>query len=347
VTAIRYVRYAPGLQIVLARNALFALFISVIPALMPVVGLKALHLGPCNLGLLFTSMGAGSVAAAAFIIPWLRAQYSSNTLIVLANLLLVLVYVLMALVRQTELFLIVAALAGVGWTLSASELWVAAQRAMPSWARGRMNATVIMVSQGAMALGGVIWGCAATKAGTSYALLGAAILFLISLVLAAPLSIDFTGKLNFDPAPVTSFSHRLIYMPEPRDGPMSITVEFKIDCTRGQEFIRMMRQVRLIHLRNGAYSWRLHEDLTRSNTFRLELVVPSWNEHLLQRQRMTKAEKDMLEKGLESPHGRYSARRTDLPIGEQRAANASAMYFQCVHPANKSEYLRDSRHPWG
>jgi hypothetical protein len=128
---------------------------------------------------------------------------------------------------------------------------------------------------------------------------------------------------------------------------MSITVEFKIDCTRGQEFIRMMRQVRLIHLRNGAYSWRLHEDLTRSNTFRLELVVPSWNEHLLQRQRMTKAEKDMLEKGLESPHGRYSARRTDLPIGEQRAANASAMYFQCVHPANKSEYLRDSRHPWG
>jgi len=70
-TAIRYVRYAPGLQIILERNVLFALFISVIPALMPVVGLKALHLGPCQLGLLFTSMGAGSVAAAAFIIPWL------------------------------------------------------------------------------------------------------------------------------------------------------------------------------------------------------------------------------------------------------------------------------------
>jgi MFS family permease len=69
VTAVRYVRYAPGLQIVLARNVLFALFISVIPALMPVVGLKVLHLSPCNLGLLFTSMGAGSVAAAAFIIP--------------------------------------------------------------------------------------------------------------------------------------------------------------------------------------------------------------------------------------------------------------------------------------
>ena len=55
---------------------------------------------------------------------------------------------LMALVRQPEAFFVVAALAGVGWTTSASELWVAAQRAIPGWARGRMNATVIMISQG-------------------------------------------------------------------------------------------------------------------------------------------------------------------------------------------------------
>jgi hypothetical protein len=291
-----YVRYAPGLQVVLARNALFALFISVIPALMPVVGLKALHLNPSQLGLLFTSMGVGSVAGAVFIIPWLRARYSPNTLVVSANLVVVLVYVLMALVRQQQLFLVVAALAGVGWTLSASELWVAAQRAMPGWARGRMNATVIMVSQGALALGGVIWGYAVATTGTTYTLLGAAVLFLISLALARPLSINFTGTLNFDPAPVTTFSHRLIYTPEPHDGPMSITVEFKVDCAHGREFINLMREVRLIHLRNGAYSWRLDEDITRPNTLRLEMIVPSWNEHLLQKERMTKAEKELLEK---------------------------------------------------
>jgi hypothetical protein len=58
-TIIRYVRYAPGFQVVLARNFLFALFILVIPALMPVVGLKVLNLSSSNLGLLFTSIGAG------------------------------------------------------------------------------------------------------------------------------------------------------------------------------------------------------------------------------------------------------------------------------------------------
>jgi MFS family permease len=295
-TAIRYVRYAPELQIVLARNVLFALFISVIPALMPVVGLKVLHLNPSQLGLLFTSMGAGSVVGAAFIIPRLRARYSPNTLIIFANLLVVLVYILMAVVRQTELFLVVAALAGIGWTLSASELWVAAQRAMPSWARGRMNATVIMVSQGALAIGGVIWGSGVAMTGITYTLLGAAILFLISLALASPLSINFTGTLNFDPAPVTTFSHKLIYTPQPRDGPVLISVEFQVDCARGREFIEIMREVRLIHLRNGAYSWRLHEDLTCPNTLRLEVIVPSWNEHLLQKERITKTEKGVLER---------------------------------------------------
>src|SRR5262249_54157319 len=68
VTTIRYARNAPGFQAVLARNFLFALFISVVPALMPVVGLKVLQLSSSNLGLLFTSMGAGSVLGAVLII---------------------------------------------------------------------------------------------------------------------------------------------------------------------------------------------------------------------------------------------------------------------------------------
>jgi hypothetical protein len=70
-----------------------------------------------------------------------------------------------------------------GWTLSASELWVAGQRAMPDSARGRLNATVIMISQGAMAIGGVIWGSADAFAGVSYTFIGAAVLFLTSLLL--------------------------------------------------------------------------------------------------------------------------------------------------------------------
>jgi predicted MFS family arabinose efflux permease len=193
---IRHARNAPRLQVVLARHFLFALFASVIPALMPVVGLKVLLLSSSKLGLLFTSLGAGSAVGAVFVIPWLRACLSPDRLTLSANLLLVLVYILMAFVRHTEAFFVVAALAGVGWTMSASELWVAAQRIMPSWARGRMNATVIMISQGAVGFGGLIWGSAGAIVGASYALLGAAVLFLTSLLLGRRLSLDFAGNLE-------------------------------------------------------------------------------------------------------------------------------------------------------
>jgi MFS family permease len=67
-TAICYLRRAPELQALLVRNFLFALFISAIPAVVPVVGLKELQLNAANLGLLFTSMGAGSVVTALFIL---------------------------------------------------------------------------------------------------------------------------------------------------------------------------------------------------------------------------------------------------------------------------------------
>ena len=168
----------------LARNFLFALFISVYSGIDAGCGLEVVAPQLSDLGLLFTSMGAGSVIGAVFIIPWLRARLSPMPMVTLsANLLLALAYVLMALVRQSEVFFVVAALAVVGWTMSASELWVAAQRGMAGWARGRMNAAVIMISQGAMAMGGVIWGSAAAIAGASYTLLGAAALFVTSLLL--------------------------------------------------------------------------------------------------------------------------------------------------------------------
>jgi hypothetical protein len=57
-----------------------------------------------------------------------------------------------------------------------------------------------------------------------------------------------------------------------------------------------MRKVRLIHLRNGAFSWRLHEDLSLPNTYRIEVMVPSWTEYLLEQERMTTSEKKIVDK---------------------------------------------------
>src|ERR1700722_2982204 len=45
--ALRYVRDSPAIQVILARNIIFSFFISIIPALIPVIVLKELRLQPC------------------------------------------------------------------------------------------------------------------------------------------------------------------------------------------------------------------------------------------------------------------------------------------------------------
>jgi MFS family permease len=299
-TAVRYVRYAPGMQIILARQILFSLLVAAIPALLPVIGLRKLHIDAAALGLLYTMMGAGSVITAVFILPWGRAHYSPNTFSRLATYLLALVILLMAFVRQTQLLLVVAALTGVAWTSAANELWLAGQRAMPGWARGRMNATVIMFSQGAMALGGVIYGISAQKFGVTAVLVAVAVLILVLLLafqlLSSPLSIDFTQRLSFEAGAVTPLSRDFLQVPQPRDGPVLMTIDIQLDETRGRELDSFMNELRLIHLRNGAYSWQLFADPARPNHFHVEIMMPSWSQYLLHCERITKAEKEVIDR---------------------------------------------------
>jgi MFS family permease len=301
-TAVHYVRYAPGMQVILARQILFSLAIAAIPALLPVIGLKELHINATDLGLLYTMMGMGSVIAAVFILPWGRAHCSPNTFTRLAAYLLALVILLLAFVRQMQLLLFVAAFAGVAWTATGNELWLAGQRAMPGWARGRMNATIIMFSQGAMALGGVIYGITAQKFGVTAILVAVALLILVLLLtfklLASPLSIDFTERLSFELGAVTPLSQNLNFIPQPRDGPVLITIDFQVDETRGRELDSFMNELRLIHLRNGAYSWQLFADPARPNHFHVEIMMPSWSQYLLHCERITKAEKEVIDRAL-------------------------------------------------
>ena len=316
VSAIRYVRYTPGIQIVLARNLLFAFFISIIPALVPVVGLKELHLDLSDLGLVFTSMGVGSVFCAVFVLPWARARFHSNTVTLLANILVAIVFFLMGTIRDPRLFFVAAGLAGLAWTMSASELWVAGQRAMPSWARGRMNATIIMAAQGAMALGGIVWGSSVSMWGVKWTMIAACILQLGTLLIQLRLSIVFTSTLHFEPAPIAGSSHKLIHLPAPHDGPVAVMIDVEVDRVLGQDMLDVLREMRLIHLRNGAFSWRLHEDLGRPNTYRVEMMYPSWTEYLLMQERLTKSERDII----------YKARR--FHIGENAP---DFRHFLCVN----------------
>jgi MFS family permease len=287
--AVRYMRYAPGVRIVLLRNLIFGVVIGATPALLPVVGLKILHLDSLKFGLVYTAMGIGSLAGAIIILEPARKRLKPNQMTILGGFVLALSYVLMAIVRQPELFFAVAALAGAAWTISASELWVAGQRVIPDWIRGRMNATHMMVSQGGLTLAGILWGTLAMQLGAHWALFSASALGIVSAVTARRWSIDFSAEINPEPDPLSQDNYGP-YLPDLDDGPITTALEIEIAPENHIRFIRLMKQIRLVFLRNGAFSARLDQDMANPNRFRLQAMVSSWAANQRLGQRITRDE---------------------------------------------------------
>jgi Transmembrane secretion effector len=166
---------------------------------------------------------------------------------------------------------------------------------MPDWARGRMNAVHMMASQGGVAVGGIIWGAAAASLGLRATLFGGAFLLAASLALAIPLSINFAHRLELDPAPLKA-AHGFPLVPKAEDGPVTITVELIIRPEDREEFLAVIKELRLVFLRNGAFLYRVDEILEHPGTFRTEMRVSSWAEHLRQHARMTKAETELAQR---------------------------------------------------
>ncbi len=293
--AVRYARYTPGVRVILLRNMIFSAIIAVIPALLPVVSLKELHLPATSLGLVFTFMGVGSVAGAVVILPMLRQRFCSNSITIIAMVLLGAALALIAVAKMLPIFLLSAMLTGTAWTIAAAELWVAGQRAMPSWARGRLNATVITVSQGAIALGGILWGAAASTIGIQTTVFVAAAVAFTGVLVVRAFSIDFTSDIHFIPGRWGNPKVPLTRSPRPQDGPVAVHIEIQIDREGGAKLMPLVREARLIQLRNGAFSYQMFEDLTRPNIYRFEMMYPSWTEYKLVDGRLTKEEREVID----------------------------------------------------
>lgn len=286
ISSLRYARNSARMKTILFRNLLFSMVISVIPALLPVIALRECGCSAAQLGLIFACVGVGSLGGAVFALPYLRQRISPNAIISIAMAVMVVVLLSMALIREVPALMASAALAGVGWALAGSELWVAAQRVMPGWVRGRMNSFQIMLGQGSMAIGAVIWGTGAATAGLDLTFAGAAVVTLAALAIGHRFSINFATEARVDAAPLNHL-HDLSAAPDDDKGPVTITIEYGIAGDDREKFRILMQEVQATLRRNGAFHCRLDESLDQPGLFRLEYMLSTWAEHLRQNARMT------------------------------------------------------------
>src|SRR2546428_1591034 len=166
---VRYVRHAPALRTVVVRTAAFVGFASALWALLPLVAKTALGRGPVAYGALVGSLGLGGLLGAAILPGWRRRQ-STDAITAVATVVFALGCLALAWVRDFSVLLGAMLVAGTGWLIVVSSLILAAQRGAAEWVRGRALAVSSLTLFGSFAVGALLWGVVADRAGITLAL---------------------------------------------------------------------------------------------------------------------------------------------------------------------------------
>ena len=173
-----------------------------------------------------------------------------------------------------------------------STLTTATQTSVPAWVRARALAVYLLVFQGAMAVGSVIWGAVATRVGLRTTLLCAGIALLIAA--AATFRLRLAGLRELDTRPSGHWPEPILVVERHEEhGPVLVTVEYSIDPASAREFARAMQLMRRIRRRDGALRWGLFEDAATPGRFIETFVVESWAEHLRQHERVTISDREI------------------------------------------------------
>lgn len=289
-TGLGYVVNGPIFRRILVRAALFVFPASALLALLPVTAADTWHLGAGGYGVALGAIGVGAVLAVAVPAP-LRQKVPPNTLLAVCA-------AAYGAATLAVVFLPFAAaapflvLSGMTWLITLTTLNAAAQLHLPRWVRARGLAMYLLVFTGSQAVGSYLWGVVATREGLGVALTVAAVLLGVAALSVVPLGLrPETGKLSRDisrawPMPM------VVFEPCPNDGPVLVTVRYRVATDTLQDFVQAMSAVRRSRLRTGGHSWGLYHSLEHPDTVLERFTVPSWTEF----------ERQHTERWLESDH---------------------------------------------
>ncbi|MDR2453880.1 MAG: MFS transporter [Bifidobacteriaceae bacterium] len=279
---LRYVRNAPGVRRIALRAALFVVPGSALWALLAVVAHSGLHLGSRGYGLMLGALGGGAVGG-ALLLPFLRGRLSNNAILALSTLLYSACLVAVALTGSVGLVVAVLLLAGVGWVCCLSVLNTAMLLSLPNWVRARSMAVYNVVFMGGQGLGALFWGAVGNLLGPDAALLAAAAITLgcLATMHLWPLY-RATGTLDRTTQPMSEST--------PDDavpasaGPVQIQIEYRVAADDESAFRRAARALASSRRRTGAVTWDLWQDVADQRVFIEQYTLPSWGEHLAQRE---------------------------------------------------------------
>jgi MFS family permease/quinol monooxygenase YgiN len=287
----QYVAQSRPMRAVLLRIAIFFLQSTALFALLPLVAKRLPGGGAWAYTLLLASLGLGAIAA-AFWLPRLRVLVTRDRLLRDGTWIQALAMIGVGFAPNTWSAAAAMMIGGAAWLTVVNILTVSSQLSLPDWVRARGMSIYMMTMMGAASASAALWGHVAGLIEVAWTYVAAALTGLVALALTRRFHAGPEAELDLSPArileePVPAFpvEHRM--------GPVMVTVEYRIDPARAEEFAAVMRESRANRLQKGALSWGLFHDTTDPGRYIEYFLDESWADHLRRFDRFTAADAEL------------------------------------------------------
>jgi hypothetical protein len=228
--------------------------------------------------------------AAAMTLSRIRKHVDADTLLACTSVYYVAALLVLALVHTPWIVILALLGSGYAWTSTMSTLNVSVQLSVPGWVYARALGTYLMVFQGGLALGSVLWGLIAERSSTKVSLICSAVGMAVALPFMQRLHILKGALPDLTPYQWKRPLPALAAMPGPDDGPVRISIDYRVPVENYAAFTRAIHELQGARLRDGAIRWGIYRDAADPEHLNETFVMESWLEYLRSRERTTAAD---------------------------------------------------------
>lgn len=292
VAALRFTYNSTVTRLVMLRSFVFGLSGSVIWALLPLLAQRHAGSGALLYGYMLGALGVGSIAG-SFVVEPLRRLSGVSRLISWAGAVMAGCLLAVGAIANLKVVLPVLVIAGGCWVAALSQYNATVQILVPDWVKGRALALYQTALYSGLALGSFLWGHLAESMGVDGALITAGLLMAGSAALLYNSRLPESdggdiarATLALNP-PLVAFNQRV--------GSVLVAVEYRIAEHHVRDFLRVAPALRQLRLRNGCERWGLFRDIDDGHLWREVFVIGNWLQHLRMIDRMTIADKALLD----------------------------------------------------
>lgn len=282
---VRYVQFSPMIHAILIRASAFTFGASALWALLSLVIAHKFHLDAGTYGAMLSCLGAGAVTG-ALLMDYIRQVLSTNRRIIVGLIGFATATLALGFLPTVGFLYPMMYVAGVCWLLTLTSFNVSVQLNLPKWVQARVLSIYLLVFQGGMAFGSLVWGSVASRFDLETALLSAAGWLLLSTLLVIPFPIKQAEQLNLAPAQTWTDPENRANV-DADEGPVVVMIEYRIDPARLPAFLKAVENLKRVRLRDGALRVGVFTDITQPERQVEFFMVASWGEHLRQHQRFT------------------------------------------------------------